>query len=125
MPTLKRQIGDTGESLAQKYLKNKGYQIITTNYHSKFGEIDIIAKVIQEVDWLVFIEVKTRTHEDPLIFGHAEELVDYFKEKKIAATANIYMDKKNINPDHWRIDIIVVDLNTETRRAQIRHFENM
>lgn len=125
MPTLQRETGDLGESLAKKYLEKKNYFVIETNYYSKFGEIDIIARVTQEVNWLVFVEVKTRTHENPQIYGHPEELVDYSKERKLIATANRYMDEKNINPDHWRLDIIVVDLNMETRKAEIRHFENV
>ena len=125
MFTEERQIGNLGENLAKEYLRKKNYSIIKSNYHSKFGEIDIIAKVKQEVDWLVFIEVKTRTRENYQIFGHPEELVDYSKERKISATAARYMDEKNLNPDHWRLDIIVVNLNMKTRKAKIRHFQNI
>ena len=125
MSTPERQIGNIGENLAREYLRKKNYNIIKSNYHSKFGEIDIIAKVKQEVDWLVFVEVKTRAHENCQIFGYPEELVDYSKERKISATAARYMDEKNFNPDHWRIDIIVVNLNMKAKKAQIRHFENI
>ena len=125
MLTPERQIGNLGEDLAKKYLQKKNYTIVESNYYSKFGEVDIIARVFQEVDWLVFIEIKTRAHENSQIFGYPEELVDYSKERKISATAARYMDEKNFNPDHWRLDIIVVDLNMENRRARIRHFENV
>jgi len=125
MFTPERQTGNLGEDLAKKYLQKKNYIIIESNYHSKFGEIDIIASATQEVSWLVFIEVKTRTRENHNFFGYPEDLVDYSKERKISATASIYMDKKNLNPDHWRIDIVVVDLNMQTRKAEIRHFENI
>ncbi|MBC8232499.1 YraN family protein, partial [bacterium] len=38
-----KQLGKTGELLAVKFLKQKGYQIIEQNYRSAWGEIDIVA----------------------------------------------------------------------------------
>ena len=35
--------GDLGEKYAAEYLKSKGYTVDLTNYHTRFGEIDIIA----------------------------------------------------------------------------------
>ena len=53
----KRKIGSEGESKAIDYLKSKYYEIIETNFYSRYGEIDIIAKYN---DTIVFIEVKYR-----------------------------------------------------------------
>ena len=47
--------GFKSEDKAVKYLKNQGFEIITRNFKSKFGEIDIIAK---KTNILHFIEVK-------------------------------------------------------------------
>lgn len=120
-----QNIGNLGEHLAQQYLKKKNYTIIETNHHNKFGEIDIIARITQEVEWLVFVEVKSRTTDDSLMFGHPEELVDYSKEKKLVAAINRYLDEKNLNPLHWRLDVIAININHETRKAQIKHYENV
>jgi putative endonuclease len=38
-----RQIGLDGEEIAADFLKKHGYKIISRNFHSRFGEIDIIA----------------------------------------------------------------------------------
>ena len=51
----KREQGSHYETMAAEYLKNKGYEIISQNFFSKNGEIDIIAK---DTDTLVFCEVK-------------------------------------------------------------------
>ena len=50
-----QKTGELGESLAEKYLKKKGYRIIERNYTIPQGEIDIIAK---EGNDLIFVEVK-------------------------------------------------------------------
>ena len=39
------------------YFKNNGYEILERNFHSRWGEIDIIAK---KEKCIVFVEVKTR-----------------------------------------------------------------
>ena len=43
--------GAWGEEAAQKYLKKLGYRIVETNFRTRFGEIDIIARLSV---WLVF-----------------------------------------------------------------------
>jgi len=59
--------GQLGESLAKKYLENKGFRIIDANYRTKLSEIDLIA---QFKDIMVFIEVRTRTGDK---FGMPEQ----------------------------------------------------
>ena len=36
--------GKLGEEEVAKFLEQKGYSILQKNYHSRFGEIDIIAQ---------------------------------------------------------------------------------
>ena len=54
----KKEVGKTGEDLAFRFLKKRGYRILLRNYTCKMGEMDIIA---QDGDTLAFVEVKTRT----------------------------------------------------------------
>ena len=35
-----RKFGIIGEKIAQRYLKDKGYEILETNFYTKKGEID-------------------------------------------------------------------------------------
>ena len=51
-----KEIGDFGESEACEYLKKQGYIIVEKNFHSRYGEIDIIAL---DEHCTVFVEVKT------------------------------------------------------------------
>lgn len=83
-------VGLKGEVEAQEYLKNKGYEIVATNYKNKIGEIDIICK---KDGVLVFVEVKTR---ESLKFGHPREAVNYHKQIKIRNVAIGYLKYKNL-----------------------------
>jgi Holliday junction resolvase-like predicted endonuclease len=62
--------GKLGETLAADYLRAKGYSIIATNRKFSHAEIDIIAKIGEEI---VFVEVKTRKNSH---FGFPEESID-------------------------------------------------
>ena len=55
MPSQKRKFGDVGELIAEKYLKERGYEIMDRNFRKTYGEIDLIAK---KNGVLVFVEVK-------------------------------------------------------------------
>ena len=45
---MKNAYGKLGEEYAAEILIKKGYKIIARNYHSRFGEIDIIAEKNEE-----------------------------------------------------------------------------
>ncbi len=53
----RRKLGSAGEADARALLRFKHYDILTANYRSRFGEIDIVAR---DGATLVFVEVKTR-----------------------------------------------------------------
>ena len=40
----KKLTGDMGEDFAVKYFEKRGYKILERNFHSRYGEIDIIAQ---------------------------------------------------------------------------------
>ena len=97
----RENIGYIGEDLVAKYLKSKGYIILKQNYHSKFGEIDIIAESRQ---YLLFIEVKTRK-ENALI--PPAMAVSTQKQRKIVLTAFDFISKSRIDTN-FRFDIAEV-----------------
>jgi putative endonuclease len=122
MRIIKRQLGDLGEKIALKYLEKQGYQILGRNYQKRWGEIDIIAQSnSQEV---VFIEVKTRKkNQDNFLMP--EESVHFWKQQRLIKTARSYLLEKRYPPEtSWQIDVIAVELNLKTRRANLRHIKN-
>ncbi len=96
------EIGSWGEDKAVEYLKNQGYRILCRNFHSKFGEIDIIA-VKNKV--ICFIEVKTRKK---ISYGLPSQAVNYGKQKKLILTAEYFLTRNYSQNFAYRFDIIEV-----------------
>lgn len=98
-----KSFGDSGEDLACEYLKRHGYKILERNYRIRGGEIDIIAK---EGEYLVFVEVKTRSSHD---FGEPSESMVPWKMKHLLKAAKFYLQKINYEDGPYRLDFISVD----------------
>ncbi len=95
------KLGEKGEALAAKFLKKQGYKIVTQNYRTYVGEIDIIAF---DGETLVFIEVKTR---ESIEYGMPFEAVNRFKKRKISGVALLYLKKlRDIPP--CRFDVVSI-----------------
>ena len=96
--------GRAGEDYAVTLLKNRGYQIITRNFRSRFGEIDIIPK---DSETLVFVEVKTRLSRK---FGEPEEAVTGQKLFKIQKVGEFFSLTHPTLPKKFRIDVVAINL---------------
>ena len=95
--------GKKGEFLAARYLEEKGYTVIARNYHSRYGEIDLIAK---DEDTLVFVEVKYRSGAS---FGDPSEAVTAKKQERIRKTARYYLCARQLSEDTpCRFDVAAV-----------------
>lgn len=113
------KMGKKGENIAVFYLENRGYKILGRNYHSRYGEIDIIA---EKENCIVFVEVKTRYAGTPFI---ATEAVDTIKQKKIIKTAMMYLSQTSTDLQP-RFDVIAVLFNKNIGRYNytVDHIEN-
>jgi len=101
----KRNVGSTGEVIAEKFLMNNGYRILEKNFYYQHGEVDIIAK---DGETLVFVEVKTRRSGR---FGAPEEAVTPKKQEILRRTAEGYVILKNLNNVECRFDVVSVSMN--------------
>ena len=123
-----KEVGALGEKVAIEYLKKRGYKILDKNYSPKFisgpqrGEIDIVAK---KSDVISFIEVKTLDCRGLSSVISPEEKVNYQKQRKILKTAENWLMEKKISLDNpWQIDIISIEIDSNSKKAKIRHFQN-
>ena len=77
--------GAAGEVLAARFLREKGYEILTANYACRFGEIDIIAR---DGRYIAFVEVKTRG--EAALYA-PREAVTVEKRKRLVKTALLFL----------------------------------
>jgi putative endonuclease len=112
----KIKTGVKGESLAAEYLERKGFEIVVRNFRSRRAEIDLI---VRRKDWIIFVEVKTRTS---VAFGQPEQFVTDAQAKKIYEAAEDYIFAKDWK-GHVRFDVISVLLRDE-EAFEIEHFED-
>ncbi len=116
--TAAQKTGDFGERAAESFLVKKGFEIVGRNYHSRYGEIDIIA---QNKQYIVFAEVKTRS---TAAIDRPGAWVDIRKQKKLMKTAAVYLDSSptELQP---RFDVIEVVYEKNTKViVSIEHIEN-
>lgn len=109
-------IGHAGEAIAKRYLEERGYRILETNWRYRRAEVDLIA---MDGKTLVFVEVKTR---NTTAFGEIEDFVTRKKEDMLTAAAHAYME--HIDHD-WeiRFDIIAI-LYLDEHSYSVKHIED-
>lgn len=117
-PSQTAEKGKKGENSVCRHLKLKGYKILERNYHSKYGEIDIIAA---KGDIVAFVEVKARAQQG---MGTPREAVSQSKQGKIVKTACCYIRDKKLALQP-RFDVAEVILDDQNRIVgKIKYFQN-
>jgi putative endonuclease len=109
------ELGLQGEDLAVDYLRKKGYKILHRNWKSGKREIDIIA---ENKDFIVFVEVKTRSDDYQM---HPRHAVTSEKQKSIIYAAEGFIERYNINKES-RFDII--SIISDNKSFQVEHIED-
>lgn len=108
--------GKIGEEIAKKYLLEKGYGYLDSNFKVDIGEIDLI---MTDENWLVFVEVKYKSDNHK---GYPEEMIDLRKILQVKRVAQIYLMKNNLLVNKYkkyRIDAVCI------LRNYIKHYINI
>ena len=79
--------GKQAEIYASKWLKKRNLKILELNFHSRWGEIDIIAL---DGNTICFIEVRYRKS---LTYGTPADTVTTKKQLRIIKTAQAYLQR--------------------------------
>ncbi len=121
--TKKQKIGKWGEEQAALFLVENGYEVIERNFHTRQGEIDIIAWHEKEHfgRTLCFVEVKTRSYG----VGSAERATGKGKLKKIFWAAKAYCLDQDIDTERIPIQFeqVSVYFNKSAGTAKLKLFE--
>src|ERR1700689_2066212 len=94
-------LGQRGENVAARHLRDLGYKIIERNFRCEVGEVDIIAR---DGKTLVFVEVKTRTYDDP----QPEDQVNLEKQHQLTKVAKLYLSRYGFPQPPARFDVVAV-----------------
>ncbi|WP_428938245.1 YraN family protein [Fontivita pretiosa] len=106
-------LGPRGENVAAKHLRNLGYKILVRNFRCSAGEIDIVAR---DGKTIVFVEVKTRTNDDPT----PEDQVNHAKRHQITKAAKLYLSRYGVPQPPARFDVVAI-VWPPGREPRIRH----
>ena len=113
MLNLSQRFGQKAEDLAARHLKRRGYKILTRNYRTRAGEIDIIAR---EGKSLVFIEVKGRQSTR---YGSAKAAVTPRKQRQVTKVALWYLKETDQMDAKARFDVVAVTQTGADARIEI------
>lgn len=97
------ETGRRGEAAAAKLYCKRGCELLAHNFHSRFGEVDLI---VREPDGtLVFCEVKTRGVRR---IARPAEAVNASKRRKLVLTVQFYLQKTDQSEAPVRFDVAEV-----------------
>jgi len=98
------EIGNYGERVAAAFLRRQGYRILTRNYKTTRGEIDLVCR---HGNVLVFVEVKTRAE---VAIVRPAEAIDDRQEEALHRTAQRYLELLDRDDIDYRFDAVEVQL---------------
>ena len=108
-------LGRLGEESAARFLREKGYTIISRNYRYLKAEIDLIAR---KADILAVVEVKTRSGNS---LERVPEAVNRKKRQRLVQAADHFIVSNHLEVD-TRFDIIWVTRNE--KELHLEHIKN-
>ncbi|MEK7110099.1 MAG: YraN family protein [Patescibacteria group bacterium] len=117
MSLYQKNLGKIGEDLALDFLKSHNFSVLEKNFHSKFGEIDIIAK---KKHCLYFVEVKTRSN---LNHGAPYEAVNKRKIYHIKKASQYYLLKNKF--ESYKLKIAVFSILIEGDKTDIKFWDDI
>lgn len=99
---MSKQRGLLAEQEVAHFLEKQSYTIIARNYHSAWGEIDIIVK---QNNVLAFVEVKMRGS----VYFDLSELITKSKQHKIVKTAKQFLASGDWSSYDCRFDVALLE----------------
>ena len=112
------QVAGWGETEAARYLRGLGWEILETNWHCRYGEIDLIAR---QGDRLIFVEVKARRSRS---FGLPEEALTPAKRRRILRSSLTFLEERNLQTAPWQVDVIAIEGRPGRPPARLDHYRD-
>lgn len=111
--------GDRGEEEVARYLRKKGYTLLSSQWRCRFGELDLVAK--SRWGTICFVEVKLRSST---AYGLPREFVDQRKQERLRKTAALWLAKYDLADHRVRFDVAEVYVGENPRDLRLKYLEN-
>jgi len=112
------EVAGWGETEAARYIRRLGWEILETNWHCRYGEIDLIAR---QGETFVFVEVKARRSQS---FGLPEEAMTPAKRRRIVRSAWTYLEDRGLQSAAWRVDVIAIEGRPGSAPKRLDHYRD-
>jgi putative endonuclease len=116
MSAARQALGELGERIAERWLRQRGWRIVQRRFRSGHRDIDL---VVEREGVVAFVEVKARRGTE---YGGPLAAVDWRKQRELSRSARVWVDRHGRPFDAYRFDVIGV-LVAESR-VRIRHVPN-
>ena len=113
MSAARQAFGEVGERIAERWLRRQGWRIVQRRFRSGRRDIDLVA---EREGVVAFVEVKARKGER---FGDPVEAVNWRKQRELARSAKVWIDRHGRPEESYRFDVIGVLMHGEAVR--VRH----
>ena len=110
--------GEWAESFVERDLIDRGLEIVSRNYRTRFGEVDLVAR---DGTTFAFIEVRARRSRS---FGSPAETISRDKARRITAACHEYLQWHKLTDADWRIDVAEVQLDQWSRPVAVETIES-
>lgn len=111
-----QRMGLLGEQIAARWLARKGWRVVYRRFRNGRRDIDI---VVQRDALVAFVEVKARSGAE---FGDPVEAVDHQKQRELAKSAHVWIDRHGRAEESYRFDVVGVLIDGE--RVRVKHVED-
>ena len=109
--------GNRGEAETAKYLREKGYTLLASQWRCRFGELDLVAR--DRKGTICFVEVKLRGEGSIAL---PREAVDARKQARLRTAAAAYLSKHEFDcPARFDVAEVYESKNGELR---VEYLEN-
>jgi putative endonuclease len=111
-----QRLGLLGERIAERWLVRHGWRIINRRFRNGRRDIDLVA---ERESTVAFVEVKARKGAE---FGDPVEAVHQRKQRELARSAQIWIDRHGRDGEVYQFDVFGVLLSEN--RVLVKHVQN-
>ena len=108
--------GNRGEAAVARYLRQRGYTLLASQWRCRFGELDLVARDRHRT--VCIVEVKLRGTNSIAL---PREFVDSRKQQRLRSAAEVYLASKELDAP-VRFD--VAEVYDEGGSLRIKYIEN-